>query len=210
MIINGFGSSGGSGYQNPYSWKPIVTWSLTNKKISEITKDSMVEISTISDRSSWDIDVLNQSLAVKVVENSWSWGGSHIAATSSTMVMEFRIMRSDSTSYGSNANWWYRRYEGTLASASTNIETIRNYRLFCWPLRPLSAVYNDADLHKFFVYGVFTDTDVNYCNSIGISNNGEGDLYIYPRLFARINSAASTALANTTLSCSLSLMGFVL
>lgn len=209
MIINGFGNSGGSGYQNPYSWKPIVTWSLTNKKISEITKDSMVAISTISDRSSWDIDVLNQSLALKVVENNWSWGGSHIAATS-TITMEFRIMYADSSTYSYNANWWYRRYQGTLASASTNIETIRNYQLFCWPLRPLSAVYNDGNLHKFFVFGVFQDTNLAYCNSIGISNNGEGDLYTYPRLFAKITSAASTALANTTLSCSLSLMGFVL
>ena len=209
MIINGFGSSGGSGYQNPYSWRPIVTWSLTNKKISEITKDSMVAISTISDRSSWDIDVLNQSLALKVVENNWSWGGSHVAATS-TITMEFRIMYADSSSYSANANWWFRRYQGTLASASTNIETIRNYQLFCWPLRPLSAVYNDANFHKYFVYGVFSDTDLNYCNSIGFADNGEGNLYVYPKLYAKINTAASTALANTTFSCSLSLMGFVL
>lgn len=214
MIVNGFGGNGGNGYSNSYAWKPITTWTLTNKKMSEIGTELTVLVNNTTAISLWDLEVLNASLAVKVVCNSWSWGGSHTASSSNEVTLIFSVCNGTSSSYSANRSWWSRYYKGYLSTTTTSIESIRG--MYSSPnhiIRPLLGSHYQSDT-KYFSFSSHTSTESTYVNSISYKVDVEGNptattLYGGPSLYGQVVSAGAAIVANTTLTCSISLMGYI-
>lgn len=218
MIINGFGNSGGNGLLDENKWKDIVTMSATNFACSSMqgktTHSNAVTVASNTDINAWDFEVLDSSMAIKVVANTWVFSGTH-TADSSTATMYFIMSRSTSDSNGGRYGFFERAYQGVFSSASADIESIRHIYSGYASLLPLQGVYitnGTANYKVWYFHASAGTTSSPYFTYIGIKlkspsniDEYEGTWYGLPSLYGY---GASAHFANTKLTCSLTIKGY--
>lgn len=213
MIINGFGSSGGKGFQDPNRWRNIVTFSVNNFSCSQLVSKGQsdgVAVAKNDDVNAWDWEALEQSLAVRVVCNNWTWGGSK-TSYSGTSMMCFIVARSTSDSNGGRMSWYNRIYRGTISSTSDNIESIRDESYMGYaPISLFQFKYSSSGEIGWIYHAGSGFTSSGYFTYIARKHDASGNygtVYAYPYLYGW---GATSNFSNTTLSCSLSIQGFII
>lgn len=218
MIINGFGSSGGNGLLDENKWKNIVTMSTTNFACSSMqgktTHADAVTVASNTDFNAWDFEVLDSSMAIKVVVNTWTFSGTH-TADSSTATLRFIMSRTTSDNNGGRYTFFDRSYQGVFSSASADIESIRYIYSGYASLLPLQGVYimSGSTNYKIWYFhassgitssAYFTYIGTKIANPSNINEYAEG-WYGCPSLYGY---GASSHFANTKLTCSLTIKGY--
>lgn len=213
MIINGFGSSGSSGgLANERNWSPIITYTLSNYSLSRISTGGTVNdgtgIAYSTNYNDYDWEVLEGSLAIKAVVNSWSFGGSY-TASSSTSTLRFSINGGkDQSRYPA---LFMRTYQGILSTTGLSIETIRNEEQNSYNyIMPLCRVYDEYSTYsqkQVRQYNFNTDaSNFNTWAGLLFSKYTDGSgVSTYPVFYGYYRSSN---LANLTLTCSITIKGY--
>lgn len=218
MIINGFGSSGGNGLLDENKWKNIVTMSTTNFACSSMqgkaTYSDAITVASNTDFNAWDFEVLDSSMAIKVVVNTWTFSGTH-TADSSTATLRFIMSRSTSDNNGGRYAFFDRSYHGVFSSASADIESIRDIYAGYASLLPLQGVYimsGNPNYKIWYFHASVGTTSSSYFTYIGTKIANPSNIYEYtegwygyPSLYG---FGASSHFANTKLTCSLTIKGY--